>query len=418
MVNERIKKTVSTHLAMEARETLRRMKEDFPDGLEAMGYFYELFDALYCEKKFNIKGPIIGTLCIQVPEELIYAAGAIPLRLCSGAYAFEEIGSQSMPARSCSLIKATTGMLVAMADLFGIPPEFIVIPATCDQKKKAGELLEAMGYKVYFLEIPSRKDTEEARTYWKESVKRLSIALKDMTGNGITKKALSDSIRRLNRAREEFRRFYELRKAIPSLIYGKDAIIVTNAYFFDDIKRWTEALSRLNNELGEKVAKERNITMKHAVRILLTGSPSIFPNLKLPLLIEEAGGVVVADDFCSSNRLLYDSVAFDEPDLYDMIPAIADRYLRPCTCPFLTPNNDRRRRLLKMAEEFRVDGVVYQAFSGCHLFDMEHKVIGKALEEAGIPMFYIETDYSPEDKGPISTRIEAFLESIKARRRS
>ena len=28
----------------------------------------------------------IGTLCVMVPSELVYAAGAMPVRLCSGSY--------------------------------------------------------------------------------------------------------------------------------------------------------------------------------------------------------------------------------------------------------------------------------------------------------------------------------------------
>ena len=37
--------------------------------------------------------------------------------------------------------------------------------------------------------------------------------------------------------------------------------------------------------------------------------------------------------------------------------------------------------------------------------------------KAGIPMLYVETDYSPDDKGQLSTRIEAFLESLKNRKK-
>ena len=125
----------------------------------------------------------------------------------------------------------------------------------------------------------------------------------------------------------------------------------------------------------------------------------------------------MADEVCSSTNLLYDSVTFDEANLYDMIPAVADRYLKPCICPCFVKNEDRKRKLLEMVKGFNVDGVVYQAFSGCHLYEMEHKGVGKALEAEGIPMLYIETDYSPEDTGQLSTRIEAFMESIKARKR-
>ena len=70
-----------------------------------------------------------------------------------------------------------------------------------------------------------------------------------------------------------------------------------------------------------------------------------------------------------------------------------------------------------MAHSAQVEGVVYQAFSGCMPYEMEQRFISDKLNEASIPMLYVETDYSPEDQGQLSTRIEAFIESIKARRK-
>ena len=139
--------------------------------------------------------------------------------------------------------------------------------------------------------------------------------------------------------------------------------------------------------------------------------------MKLPVLIEESGGIIVVDEVCSSSRLLYDSVSYDEANLNDMVPAIADRYLKPCTCPCQTPNTDRQRKLLEMVREFGADGVIYQAFSGCLPYEMEQNQIARILEKHGVPMLYVETDYSPEDQGQLSTRVEAFIESIKFRKR-
>jgi benzoyl-CoA reductase/2-hydroxyglutaryl-CoA dehydratase subunit BcrC/BadD/HgdB len=72
---------------------------------------------------------------------------------------------------------------------------------------------------------------------------------------------------------------------------------------------------------------------------------------------------------------------------------------------------------LELAEGFSADGVVYQAFSGCQVYEMEQRSIAEALSTKNIPMLYVETDYSPDDMGQLSTRIEAFLESIKTRKR-
>ena len=208
-----------------------------------------------------------------------------------------------------------------------------------------------------------------------------------------------------------------MRRSTPPLIFGKDILLVTNAYYLDDINQWCAATERLLMELEKRKAAAVHVGQRQAPRLLLTGSPPIFPNLKVPILVEQAGGVIVADEVCSSNRLLYDAVAFDEENLNDMVPAIADRYLKPCTCPCLTPNTDRQRRVLALADSHKVEGVIYQAFSGCMPYEMEQKQISTALGEAGIPMLYLETDYSPEDMGQLTTRVEAFIESIIARRR-
>jgi benzoyl-CoA reductase/2-hydroxyglutaryl-CoA dehydratase subunit BcrC/BadD/HgdB len=210
---------------------------------------------------------------------------------------------------------------------------------------------------------------------------------------------------------------HNLRKSSPTLFLGKDAFLVTNAFFFDDLERWTEAVESLNSELLQRQQEGFQAAQRKAPRILFTGSPPIFPNLKLPLLIEESGGVVVADETCSANRMLYDMSAVDEWRLNDMVDALADRYLKPCTCPIFTRNEDRQRRLLELAEVFSADGVIYQAFSGCQVYEMEQRSIAEALNAKNIPMLYVETDYSPDDMGQLSTRIEAFLESIKTRKR-
>jgi len=70
-----------------------------------------------------------------------------------------------------------------------------------------------------------------------------------------------------------------------------------------------------------------------------------------------------------------------------------------------------------MAKSFSAEGVVYQAFSGCQVYSMEQASITKALNDEGIPVLFVESDYSPDDMGQLSTRIEAFIESLKAKRR-
>ena len=413
----RLKKTSTIHYNMEVNQVLAEIIDDFPDQLKGMEYFYNKFRPVEEGKSLYPKDKkLIASMCIHVPVEIIHALDATAVRICSGAYSADAAGSDFLPAKICPMVKSTLGAIYLDMLPGNANPDLIINPTTCDQKKKIGELDEEIGKEFYVLEVPPTKDSEEARQYWNRSVKKMVKKIEKVTGNRLTRRKLKKSIKMISMAQAEFRRFMRLRKNEP-VIYGKDALLITNAYFFDDILEWTKNLTILNDELEERIKQKATIVGPKAPRILLTGSPSIFPNMRTPILVEKLGGVVVYEEFCSSSRMLSDSVAVDEWFLYDMIPAVADRYLKPSTCPNFTPNDDRIRKILLAMKDYKVDGVVYQTFTGCQLYDLESRQVGQALEKAGYPVLNVELDYNPKDSGQLTTRLEAFMESIKDNKR-
>ena len=411
---------IRSRQAREAEAALDGIVDDFDENPHSMSYFYDLFRRVYCHgESIASDGIQVGTTCIHIPEELIYALGAKPVRLCNGSYHYDQIGAEFMPAKSCSLVKATLGMLTSENPVPRVGKlDLIVNPTTCDQKKKASAMMETMGHTIHDLELPSAKESEASRVYWQRAVRDLAKRLSQLTGKRLTRKALRAAMDKVRRAEAAFRVMDNFRKCQPAVFLGKDAFLVANAFFFDDIERWTQAVEALNAELSDRQAKGINAAQTKAPRILFTGSPPVFPNLKLPLLIEKTGGVVVADETCSANRMLYDMTAVDEWLVNDMVDSLADKYLKPCTCPIFTKNDDRQRRLLELIDRFKVDGVVYQTFAGCQVYEMELRSITELMNQRGVPMLYVETDYSPDDVGQLSTRVEAFIESIKSRKRT
>jgi len=413
----RLKKTSNIHYNMEINQVLSEIIDDFPDTLNGMEYFYDKFRPLEKGKSLYPKDKkIIASTCIHVPFEIITALDATPVRICSGAYSADTAGSDFLPAKICPMVKSTLGALYLDMLPGNAIPDLVINTTTCDQKKKMGEMGEDIRKEFYVLEVPPSKDSEEARQYWQRNVKKLVKKLENVTGNRLTRRKLKKSIKMVAQAQSEYRRFMRLRKEAP-VIFGKDALLITNAYFFDDITNWTDNLFQLNNELENRIKKEVNVVGPRAPRFLLTGSPSIFPNMRTPVLIEKLGGIVVYEEFCSSSRMITDTVAVDEWFLFDMIPAVADRYLKPSTCPNFTPNDDRIRKILLAIKDYKVDGVIYQTFTGCQLYDMESRRIGQQLEKEGYPVLNIELDYNPKDSGQLTTRLEAFMESIKDKKR-
>ncbi|HAW49826.1 TPA: hypothetical protein DCX16_02605 [bacterium] len=142
----------------------------------------------------------------------------------------------------------------------------------------------------------------------------------------------------------------------------------------------------------------------------------IWPNYKLLNIIEESGATVIADELCSGTRMLYDPVEVDEWTEKAMITGIAYRYLLPSTCPCFTESNDRMDRILDLLNEFNVEGVIYHSLRLCQLYDIEFYRVKQVLKDKDIPLLNIHTDYSLEDTEQIKTRIEAFLEMIRAKR--
>lgn len=405
------------HKAMEAVKVLNTLKEGFKTPPKAMDYFYTLFEEVHCHQKSLHQNKVkVGTMCIQIPSEIIYALDAVPIRLCNGFYTDDEIGSDFLPQKACPLVKSTIGQLASknLSD----KPDMIYSPTTCDQKTKAGATIESFGYKVVDVDFPRTKESEISREFFRRSIREFSADLSSKMGKKLSKRNLKASISKIGYAQSLYHKLSNFRKNKNVPILGNDIFLVTNAFFFDKIDNWITACEKLVQELEQRVKDKVHAAGKVSPRIVYTGSPPIFPNYKIPLIIEESDAIIVADETCSSNRMFNDRVAVDEWFVNDMIDSLADKYLKACTCPVFSKNDDRIRRIIELVKSHKADGVVYQAFAGCTVYELEQRSVLEAMEKAGISILYIESDYSPSQHGQLSTRVEAFVESLKIKNRN
>ncbi|MGY4884713.1 MAG: double-cubane-cluster-containing anaerobic reductase [Nanobdellota archaeon] len=358
---------------------------------------------------------VIGTFCIHAPEELIYAAGAIPLRLSCGHYDSIAPAEEIIPKNTCPLIKSSVGF-----NLNNINPLFqfcdaIIVPTSCDGKKKMAEILSNK-YNIWTLDLPQDKENSHSEEFWRAQINTLKERLEKITGNKITKKSLKESIVLLHKRVELVRTLFEMRKYESLPINGRDVYIIMQVAFFDDIRRWMEQLSNVLKEVKENIINKKFVSEKGAPKIILTGSPLIWPNMKILNILEESGAIIVGDDTCVSGQYFYNPVETDDWSMKSMIEAIADKALLPSVCPIFTHSDDRMDKILELIEQYNADGVVYHLLRLCQVFDFEYSKISKVLEKKGIPVLKIETEYSEEDVGQIKTRIEAFIEMMGARK--
>jgi benzoyl-CoA reductase/2-hydroxyglutaryl-CoA dehydratase subunit BcrC/BadD/HgdB len=354
-------------------------------------------------------GKVVATYCVFVPEELVWAAGSIPVGLCAGTQFSVPLAEEVLPRNTCALIKSSFGFKLGRICPYVQASHLIVGETTCDGKKKMFELL-AEYQPVYVMEVPNKK-TAQSRELWLHEVIAFKDVIENLAGNEIIAEKLSEAIDLVNQRRRALQRLYNLRKARPVPISGKDALLVTQVSFYDDVRRCTQQVNALCDELDKRVAEGEGVTPANAPRILVSASPMAIPNWKLHHILETTGTVVVCEESCTGTRFFTELVE-PEKSLDAQIKSVAERYMNiHCAC--FTPNEERLDDIVNLAREYQVDGVIHYNLQFCHTYANEAVRVERRLEEAGIPLLRIETDYSDEDTGQLKTRIEAFLEMTR-----
>ncbi len=384
-----------------------------PEGMAYFDFVMSEIHGLRIKELVDFKaagGPVIGTFCLYVPEEIIRALGGVAVGLCAGAeWAYDDV-ERILPRNTCALIKSFMGFKMGKVCPYVESADLINGETTCDGKKKAYELFGEMA-PLHVMELPQMKRPEDVHL-WRSELDRLVTKLEEVTGRELTAPKLAAAIKEVNDKRRALQRLNAARKASPAPISGKDALLAVQVAFYDDVPRFTQMVNKIADELEARVAEGVGVAPKDAPRVLVTGSPMSVPNWKVHDVIEKAGAVVVAEELCTGSRYYEKLVSEDATTLDAMLDDIAAKYL-DINCACFTPNPGRLDDVIRLARENNADGIVHYALQFCAPYTIEATAVERAAGEAGIPILRIDTDYSMEDIGQLSTRVEAFLEMLR-----
>jgi benzoyl-CoA reductase/2-hydroxyglutaryl-CoA dehydratase subunit BcrC/BadD/HgdB len=354
-------------------------------------------------------GKVFGTFCLYVPDEIVIAAGAIATGLCGGSQFWVSDGEKVLPKNMCALIKASVGARIGRTCPFFRIADMYVGETTCDGKKKAWEIL-AEDVPVHVMDMPQMKRPQDIHK-WVEEIKIFKGVVEKLTGHEITQESLQAAIELLNKKRQALARVFACRKADPAPVSGKDALLMMQIAFYDDPGRCTEMANKLADELEQRVKNDVGVFPKGMKRILVTGTPMAIPNWKLHHIIETSGAVVVCEECCTGTRYFENLVDENCTAMDDQFVALAKRYKKN-NCACFTPNKGRIDDILRLAKEYKVDGVIDANIKFCTLYDAEGRDVERALKQAGIPVLGLETDYTDTDAEQLRTRVGAFIEML------
>ena len=346
---------------------------------------------------------VVGTYCTYCPQEMILAAGAIPVSLCGTSEKPIAAAEEVLPRNLCPLIKSSYGFAATDTCPFFHFSDLIIGETTCDGKKKMFEIMQDIK-PVHVMQLFHLHQLDAALKLWITELRRLRSVLETELGVEITEEKLWEAIDKVNRETAAVKAICDLNKGEP-VLSGLDLLTVTWSRNFSSDK---DRMFSMLKELQEELAASRQAGSAPKPRVLLTGCPVGVGSEKVIRLVEEAGGCIVAMENCSGYKTLELQT---DTGLSDPIVALAQKYMSiPCSC--MSPNPYRLELLQRMIKEFRADAVVDLTWQACHTYNIEAFEVGKLVRGNGLPYLHLESDYSSSDLETLKIRIEALLEMV------
>ena len=371
-------------------------------------YNIAFFEDLLTDPGRSDGKPLVGYFCNMIPVELILALDARPVRLGCGNPALVQQGEEVLSGDICPLAKAS---FAAFLDEDNAANRCcaLILPSSCDAKRKLGEVLA--DYKPTFMfNLPPEQDAHRFGAVAAAEVGRLADWLSTRLKRRMRRSALRKAIDLTRRRTALVRRLQEVRASKPAALSVRDFfVIIQSASAGGDIDAW---LAEAGKALAE-VEAYKPPRKRFRPRIILTGAPMIWPNFKVLNLIEEARADVVADTLCSGAEGCFDPVVYEEKSRKALMRALAERYVFASPCPCFISQGTRIARVLDLVREYKADGVINYGLRLCQLFDMEAYRLSRILKQNKVPFINLRTDYSLEDTEQIRVRLEAFLETVE-----
>ncbi|MFX0147568.1 MAG: benzoyl-CoA reductase, bzd-type, subunit N [Candidatus Hodarchaeota archaeon] len=355
----------------------------------------------YAKKwKERTGGKILGYFCTYVPEEILYAADILPVRIL-GSHEPQDVSEPHIFAMFCPFCRdcLAQGLKGRYDYLDGI-----TIAQSCLHIRQAftsWELHIPVDFS-YYLPHPMHVQSTHAVPYLTEELISFKNAIEKWTGKEITDDDIKRGIEIMNKNRQLLQQVYELRKSPNPPLTGLEAMLMVVSSQMVDKREHNKALEELLKKLPSRTLFEPG------ERLMILGSED--DDTEFVAMVEGLGARFVIDEHCTGTRYFNTEVNTNG----DPIVSIAERYVNRTPCPSKDwPHRTRLDRILQLAKEYDVQGVIIMQMKFCDPHELDTVIIKETLENnLGIQTLFLEFDVTVPI-GQFKTRVEAFLEIIR-----
>ena len=348
---------------------------------------------------------VIGVLPYYAPEELVYAAGMIPMTIWGSNKKTISLAKEYCATFYCTIAQLALEMLLdgTLDQLDGI-----ITPTICDTLRPMSQNFRvAMSEKLpcIFLAHPQYRRPAFGLQFTMDQYNHIKKELEKISGAPITDEAIREAIKVFNRSRAARREFSKLAGQHPEAISAVARSAVFRSSWFMVKDEHTKLLEELNEELKKLPASDWK-----GAKIVTSGI--ICDNPKLLQIFDDNKIAIVADDVAHESRM----IRVDAAETGDPMMALAQQYADQDYDILLYDefSNQNRRAdfVVKQIKDSGAQGLVLFMQQFCDPEEMEYPYLKKALDAAGIPHIKLGVDQQMRDFGQASTAIQAFADVL------
>jgi len=352
------------------------------------------------EWKQRTRGKIIGYFCTYAPEELMYAAGILPVRIL-GSHEVQDVTEPHIFAMFCPFCRdcLAQGLKGRFNYLDGI-----TIAQSClhiRQTFTSWQKHIPIDYS-YYLPMPHHVQSRHATPFLTKELGVFRESLETWLGRKIEDKAIDNAIEVYNRNRQLLWEVYKLRLEPDPPLTGEEAMEMVLSSQMVDKRDHSDALESLLTRLPQRTS-----TRPTGTRLMILGSED--DDIEFIQMVESCGATFVVDDHCTGSRYFWNNVERSE----DRLASIAERYVKRVPCPTKDwPTRTRVEHVLKLVKDYDVQGAIVMQQKFCDPHEIDVPALTKALNGAGVKTLFLEFDVTVPI-GQFKVRVEAFLEMLQ-----
>ena len=399
----------------EALETINRIKKE-NQTLRELNWFSELAAARFNREYLQSRNPDVIVLGDDIPAEIIYSVCDRPFYVLGGSLETAHWADELTPRDTDPFSRSSIGWLINPE--FDITENALIVTAvSSDSRRKLISILRGSGRSVASIDVPPADESEIALNFYTEQLVTLAETIGRHTGKRFSGRRLRESVKKVAAAHRQRQQFLNTAQFAGGVISDEAVLLAAQSmYFADSLDEWMIRIARLSDEL-ENLIKYHVMRHQDRPRILILGSPVVFPNYKVPQLIASAGMNIAA---VADSLSLEASIEFGRTHRFSsadsLLRKIAQVHLSMISSGARIYNTGMYSYVMNLIEQLKPDGIVCHILKGQIEYDFELPYIEKAAEKKDIPVFRLETDYQYQDMEQLRIRMEAFGEMLTQRR--